>query len=38
MDATVRPVSKPGDHQMLLYNGHKVVHVLKFQSLGITSG
>ena len=31
IDGTVRPISRPGEHQRLLYNGHKWVHALKFQ-------
>ena len=38
LDGTVRPVSKPGDHQRLVYNGHKRVHALKFQSLELFNG
>ena len=30
IDGTVRPVSKPGMYQRVLYNGHKRVHALKF--------
>ena len=33
MDGTVRPISRPGEHQRVLYNGHKMVHALKFQSV-----
>jgi len=29
IDGTVRPISRPGEHQRLLYNGHKRVHALK---------
>ena len=31
MDGTVRPVSRPGKNQRVLYNGHKRVHAIKFQ-------
>ena len=30
---TVRPISRPGQHQRIVYNGHKRVHSLKFQSV-----
>ena len=30
---TVRPISQPGTNQRLLYNGHKRVPAIKFQSL-----
>ena len=33
VDGTVRPIARPGEHQRLVYNGHKWVHSLKFQSL-----
>ena len=35
---TVRPISRPGTNQRLLYNGHKRVHAIKFQSLALTNG
>ena len=34
VDGTVRPVCRPGTNQRLLYNGHKKVHAIKFQSSG----
>ena len=33
IDGTVRPVSRPGKNQRVLYNGHKRVHAIKFQSI-----
>ncbi|XP_074634976.1 uncharacterized protein LOC141893464 [Acropora palmata] len=30
---TVRPISRPGNGQRIVYNGHKQVHGLKFQSM-----
>ena len=33
IDGTVRPLCKPGKHQRILYNGHKRVHAIKFQSV-----
>ena len=33
VDGTVRPVSRPGENQRLVYNGHKRFHGLKFQSV-----
>ena len=38
IDGTVRPVSRPGEYQRLLYNGHKRVHALKFQSIDLPNG
>ena len=38
IDGTVRPISRPGEHQRLLYNGHKSVHALKFQSIALPNG
>ena len=35
---TVRPISRPEEHQRLLYNGHKRVHALKFQSIALPNG
>ena len=37
-DGTVRPVSRPGRNQRILYNGHKRVHSIKFQSVVIPNG
>jgi len=38
IDGTVRAVSRPGVNQAIVYNGHKRVHALKFQSLAIPNG
>ena len=38
VDGTVRPVSKPGEQQTIVYNGHKRVHALKFQSVAVPNG
>ena len=38
VDGTVRPVCRPGKNQRILYNGHKKVHSLKFQSVVATNG
>ena len=38
IDGTVRQISKPGENQRILYNGHKRVHSLKFQSVAIPNG
>lgn len=38
VDGTVRPICKPGVNQRILYNGHKRVHSIKFQSVVIPSG
>ena len=33
IDGTVRPLCKPDQNQRILYNGHKRVHGIKFQSV-----
>ncbi|KAM7430411.1 hypothetical protein ABFA07_018876 [Porites harrisoni] len=38
IDGTVRPVCRPGEQQRVLYNGHKRMHALKFQSVVLPSG
>ena len=38
VDGTVRPVSRPSRNQRVLYNGHKKVHALKFQSVAVPTG
>ena len=38
VDGTVRPVCRPHDHQRILYNGHKRVHSIKFQSVVTPNG
>ena len=38
MDGTVRPICRPGHEQRLVYNGHKRVHALKFQSTSLPNG
>ena len=38
VDGTVRPISRSDEHQRIVYNGHKRVHVLKFQSLSLPNG
>ena len=38
IDGTVRPVSRPGQHQRVVYNGHKRVHSLKFQAIALPNG
>ena len=38
VDGTVRPISKPGENQRIVYNGHKRVHGIKFQSVAIPKG
>ena len=35
IDGTVRPISRPGQQQRTVYNGHKRVHSLKFQSVAL---
>ena len=38
IDGTVLPIAKPGVNQRIVYNGHKRVHSLKFQSVVIPNG
>ena len=38
IDGTVRPISKPGENQKIVYNGHKRVHAIKFQSVALPNG
>ena len=38
IDETVRPVSRPGKNQRALYNWHKRVHAIKFQSIVSPNG
>ncbi len=32
VDGTVQPICHPGENQRIMYNGHKRVHAIKFQS------
>ena len=34
----MRPICRPGQNQKCLYNGHKKVHAIKFQSITAPSG
>ena len=38
IDETVRPISRPGTGQRVVYNGHKMIHGLKFQSVTLPNG
>lgn len=38
IDGTVRPICRPGELQRVVYNGHKRVHALKFQSFTLPNG
>ena len=38
IDGTVRPICRPDKDQRIVYNGHKRVHALKFQSVVIPNG
>lgn len=38
VDGTVRPTARPGENQRILYNGHKRVHAIKFQSVVLPNG
>ena len=38
IDGTVRGISRPDTNQRVVYNGHKRVHGLKFQSVALPNG
>ena len=38
VDGTVRPICRPNVNQRQVYNGHKRVHALKFQSVAVPNG
>ena len=38
IDGTVRPICRPRENQRIVYNGHKRVHALKFQSVALPNG
>lgn len=38
IDGIVRPISKPGKNQRIVYNGHNRVHGIKFQSVPLPNG
>ena len=38
INGTVRPISRPGRNQRVMYNGHKKVHAIKFQSIATPNG
>ena len=38
IDGTVRPICQPKENQRMVYNGHKRVHALKFQSIVTPNG
>ena len=38
VDGMVRPICRPGEHQRMVYNGHKRVHALKFQAVALPNG
>ena len=38
IDGTIRPICRPGELQRVVYNGHKRVHTLKFQSFTLPNG
>lgn len=38
IDGTVRPICRPQENQRIVYNGHKRVHGLKYQSVALPSG
>ena len=38
VDGTVRRISMPGHDQRIMYNGHKRVHAIKFQSVAAPNG
>ena len=38
IDGTVRPIFRPSQHLEIVYNGHKRVHSIKFQSVALPYG
>jgi hypothetical protein len=38
VDGTVKAIYRPGQIQRAVYNGHKIVHTLKYQSLALPNG
>ena len=38
IDSTVRPICRPQENQRIVFNGHKRVHGLKYQSVALPSG
>ncbi|XP_071946235.1 uncharacterized protein [Antedon mediterranea] len=38
VDGTVRPICRPNQHQQVMYNGHKRIHAMKFQSVTAPNG
>ena len=38
IDGTVRPIYRPIENKRIVYNGHKRVHALKFQSIALPNG
>ena len=38
IDGTIRPVSRPRQNQRIMYNGHKRIHAIKFQSVVTPNG
>lgn len=38
VDRTVRPICRQGENQRIVYNGHKRVHAIKFQSVFTPDG
>ena len=38
VDGTFFPICRPGEHQRMVYNGHKSVHALKFQAVALPNG
>ena len=38
VDGTVWPISRPNGSQNILYNGYKIVHAIKFQSVVAPNG
>ena len=38
VDGRVRPCSRPGQNQRILFNRHKRIHALKFKSVVIPNG
>ena len=38
VDGTVRPICRPDENLRIVFNGHKRVHAIKFQSVALPNG
>ena len=38
VDGTVRPICRPDENKRIVFNGHKRIHAIKFQSVALPNG